>query len=537
MTEDEASSYPPIEPSTFDLIVVGTGVPGSILAAAASAAGKSVLHLDPNSFYGSHYASLTLDEFTSFLTSPSAPIANPNSQSGAQIEDVYIVAELSSRSLYSDVEIAVHDPEALGNGKKFILDLAGPRVLYRADSATDLVVKSGIEQYMEFRAVDGTMYIGCSDGKLAAVPDSREAVFKDRTMNLKEKNQLTRFFKLVQGHLSATGDDESARISQEDLERPFVEFLNNMKLPEKIKSIILYAISMEDYEQDNLGVDKGVLKTKDGIDRLVIYQKSVGRFNAPGAFLYPQYGQGELPQAFCRRAAVKGCIYVLRMPVHALLMDKTTNQYKGARLASGQMVFSSQIVLDPGYTFSSPTYSLPSNLQEKVARGICITRKSLNSDSSTFVVVYPPRSLHPEQMTSIRVLQVAGNLSVCPLNMFVVYFSFLCIDAGQGKRLQHTTMDTLSSILSNDDRDDNVPSTVGIGTSEPSILWSALYIQELFMGSFGSICSTSLPDGKLSYSDICDATVELFQKMYPGEEFFPETPSENSMDDDQAIEM
>lgn len=32
--------------------------------------------------------------------------------------------------------------------------------------------------------------------------------------------------------------------------------------------------------------------------------------NAPGAMIYPIYGQGELPQAFCRRAAVKGCIYV-----------------------------------------------------------------------------------------------------------------------------------------------------------------------------------------------------------------------------------
>lgn len=35
---------------------------------------------------------------------------------------------------------------------------------------------------------------------------------------------------------------------------------------------------MADYEQDNLDIDNRVLKTKDGIDRLVIYQKSVGRF-------------------------------------------------------------------------------------------------------------------------------------------------------------------------------------------------------------------------------------------------------------------
>lgn len=32
--------------------------------------------------------------------------------------------------------------------------------------------------------------------------------------------------------------------------------------------------------------------------------------DANGAFLYPMYGHGELSQAFCRRAAVKGCLQV-----------------------------------------------------------------------------------------------------------------------------------------------------------------------------------------------------------------------------------
>jgi GDP dissociation inhibitor len=32
--------------------------------------------------------------------------------------------------------------------------------------------------------------------------------------------------------------------------------------------------------------------------------------NAVGAFIYPMYGHGELPQAFCRCAAVKGALYV-----------------------------------------------------------------------------------------------------------------------------------------------------------------------------------------------------------------------------------
>ena len=32
--------------------------------------------------------------------------------------------------------------------------------------------------------------------------------------------------------------------------------------------------------------------------------------NAPGALIFPFHGHGELSQAFCRRAVVKGCLYV-----------------------------------------------------------------------------------------------------------------------------------------------------------------------------------------------------------------------------------
>lgn len=41
--------------------------------------------------------------------------------------------------------------------------------------------------------------------------------------------------------------------------------------------IILYAIAMADYDQENNRVCKDVLKTKDGLDRLILYHSSVGR--------------------------------------------------------------------------------------------------------------------------------------------------------------------------------------------------------------------------------------------------------------------
>lgn len=449
--------------------------------------------------------------------------------------------------MYSDLEITSHTAEPLEDSRKFNLDVAGPRVLFCADSSVDLMLKSGVSQYIEFKSVDSS-FMCDADGKLSTVPDSRASIFKDRELSLKEKNQLMRFFKLVQQHLASGGDgDENSRISEEDLESPFVDYLKKMQLPQKIKSIILYAIAMADYDQDSIDACKDVIKTKDGIDRLSLYHSSVGRFpNVLGAVIYPMYGQGELPQAFCRRAAVKGCLHVLRMPLSALLVEKSSGCYKGVRLASGQDIFSHKLVLDPSFVIPLPLASAPpsfllessgdigpENGKGKVARGIFITRHSLKADVSSFLAVYPPRALYPEQSTSIRVLQIGSNVAVCPSNMFVLCLSSLCDDADQGKKLLHASMNALFS-LHVSEKVESSSSVQSENTEEvkPSLLWSALYIQELSTGSFGTISSTPMPDGNLHFNDVINATVKLFHMMYPDEEFFPEEASSENLEDD-----
>ncbi|KAH7852554.1 hypothetical protein Vadar_026279 [Vaccinium darrowii] len=409
------------------------------------------------------------------------------------------------------------------------------------------MLKSGANQYVEFKKVDGTFVCG-GDGKLSSVPDSRSAIFKDSSLGLAEKNRLGSFFKLVEGHLKEVGSDGgSRRISEEDLERPFVEFLDKMRLPVKIKSIIIYAIAMADYDQDNLEGCKNVLKTREGINRLALYHSSVGRFhNALGALIYPIYGQGELSQAFCRRAAVKGCLYVLRMPVKALLMDKESGSCKGAKVASGQDLFSNEIVLGPSFMTPLPlANSLPDFLRAKledigqdvtgkVARAICITNSSLKTDVSTCLVVYPPQSLYPEQVTSIRVLQIGSSLVVCPSGMFVVYLSTLCDDAIHGKKSLHAAINTIFSVATSETPENSSYDKSEDGEVKPNLLWSALYIQELFMGSFDPFCFTPMPDGSLNYNDLLDSTKELFHKMFPQEEFFPETVF-SQLDDDSEL--
>lgn len=54
-------------PSEFDLVVVGTGFSESIIAAAASRVGKTVLHIDENDYYCGHWASFNLDSLLNHL--------------------------------------------------------------------------------------------------------------------------------------------------------------------------------------------------------------------------------------------------------------------------------------------------------------------------------------------------------------------------------------------------------------------------------------------------------------------------------------
>ncbi|KAL2348693.1 hypothetical protein Fmac_002693 [Flemingia macrophylla] len=539
---DSFASYPPIDPVNFDLIVLGTGLSESVIAAAASAVGKTVLHLDPNFFYGSHFASLSFHDLTSYLTSPYRP---PSAASG---DSDYVVVDLLHQSPYSDAEFASRDDESASflreNSRKFNIDLGGPKALLSADKAIDLLMKSGASQYMEFKGIDECFVYEVNEG-LANVPDSRGAIFRDKKLSLKEKNQLMRFFKLVLKHLD---DTQEEKISEEDLEIPFVSFLERMKLPPKIKSILLYAIAMVDYDQDNNEVCKDLLKTKDGIDCLAQYSSSVGRFpNAPGALLYPIYGEGELPQAFCRRAAVKGCIYVLRMPVISLLMEKVTGLYKGVRLASGQDLYSSQLILDPSFTVPSPpSLARKDFLSERlqllsqrdikgmVARGICITKSSIKPDVSNCSVVYPPRTLYPEQVTSIKALQIGSNLGVCPAGTFILYFSTLCNDANEGKKLLKAAMNALLT-LPVSGNSESVPSASD--DIKPIAIWSAFYIQKLITSKFEFISSAPTPDGNLNYNDLIDATEKLFGHMYPEEEFFPKATSpEDTKDEDEEEE-
>lgn len=130
----------------FNLIIIDTTLLEFIISTTASTVGKTILHLDPNSFYGSHFASLSLHNLTSLHSLPFAAATTTNS-------DDVIVIDLIHQPLCSDVEIVTYDECAFLN-KKFSIDLGGLRALFYVDKMINLLMKSGTAQYLEFKGND-----------------------------------------------------------------------------------------------------------------------------------------------------------------------------------------------------------------------------------------------------------------------------------------------------------------------------------------------------------------------------------------------
>ncbi|KAI3968073.1 hypothetical protein MKW92_019115, partial [Papaver armeniacum] len=221
-----------------------------------------------------------------------------------------------------------------------------------------------------------------------------------------------------------------------------------------------------------------------------------GFTNALGAMIYPTYGQGELPQAFCRCAAVKGALYVLRLTVIALLLSK--------EILSQHMVINFSVT-GPSPPFVPRAPNLPEECSESDDKGKVIEK----------VARYSKGFVCFEQVSSIRVLQLGSGLSFCPSKSLRAAMNFL-----------------VAPPLSENPQDTSCIQSVNVGDAKPTLLWKATFVQELEKASSGGgITSCPTPDGNLDYRKILESSEKLFHQICQ-EEFFPKTSASEKTEDD-----
>ncbi|ORY24379.1 GDP dissociation inhibitor-domain-containing protein [Naematelia encephala] len=263
-----------LEQDEYDVVVIGTGLAESIAAASLAKTGRSVLHLDPNEYYGSSQASLTLDELSSLASSSSA-------------------SHLSRFSHFSTSPLSA-DLEA--SRRQYALSLF-PSVLPSRGPLITTLIASDVSKYVSFRLLDSVSVWDNETGTVRRVPGSKEEVFKDTSVGLVDKRRLMKFL------MWAGGEFENDQILQGKESQPLSEFLQqSFSLPPALAISITYAIAHCSTVTD---------ATLPALQRTRRYLRSVGRYGS-GAFLIGQYGgAGEVAQGFCRACAVHGGTYVL----------------------------------------------------------------------------------------------------------------------------------------------------------------------------------------------------------------------------------
>lgn len=249
-----------MEEKAFDVLVLGTSLTNSIVAAALARAGKRVVHLDRSDCYGERGAT---HDGRGFVSAVGATMAG-----AAMLE---------------------------GELRKLALDQC-PKPLYSSGPLVALLVRSGVAKYLEFKCLQGARIHTPSGGWLR-VPASKADVFQSAALSLPDKRRLMQFLQLLQAPL-----DEEWRT------RAFREYLDAHHVSGSLRELVWFGIA------GGPAVD---VPTDEAMRSLQLYLSSVGRFGK-SAFLFPLYGCSEVAQAFCRLAAVHGCVYMLRAPVERI---------------------------------------------------------------------------------------------------------------------------------------------------------------------------------------------------------------------------
>ncbi|KAB0372396.1 hypothetical protein FD755_016188 [Muntiacus reevesi] len=171
--------------------------------------------------------------------------------------------------------------QIIKEGRRFNIDLVS-KLLYSRGLLIDLLIKSNVSRYAEFKNI--TRILAFREGRVKQVPCSRADVFNSKQLTMVEKRMLMKF-------LTFCMEYEEHPDEYKDFEEiTFSEYLKTQKLTPNLQYFVLHSIAMTSETGSS---------TIDGLKATKNFLHCLGRYgNTP--FLFPLYGQGELPQCFCR---------------------------------------------------------------------------------------------------------------------------------------------------------------------------------------------------------------------------------------------
>ncbi|GFQ65346.1 rab proteins geranylgeranyltransferase component A 2 [Trichonephila clavata] len=541
-------------PNSFDVIVVGTGMPECIVAAAAARVGKKVLHMDRNGYYGGDWASFSYDKFMEWVQE--MQIREPPSRTPIDLvaqlasfleeDENLILCPVRGKSIANVVhKCYIKDTpdtpvEAEGNNtENSTTDQSNPDETTK-NGASELTSGSdsteSAEKTNEANNGNKSADSGSSNLRTPAiqtvslqqqewttsafmenrrkfnidlapkimfwreqVPCSRADVFSTKNVTVVEKRMLMKFLNFCLKFEEQTDEYKGYE------DKPFIEFLRSKKLTSNVEHFVLHAIAMVDETCDTL---EGLKATQRFLD-------SLGR-NGKSPFVCTCYGSAELPQCFCRLCAVYEGMYYLKRKVDGILCDHD-NKCHGI-VSMGQRISCQYLVMESSYApFEFHAITSP----DRISRAILITDGSLypsEKQENTLLRLPPSAGVK----NPITVLEFSHKNYVCPEDLYLVYMSCRSWNLTAEEDFR-STVELLFS-------------TESMGTSEdkknqkPNLLWSVFFnqkdtsVMDLSTNVPTGVFLTSSPDVGLDYEHAMKQARDIFEAMCPGEEFLPRAP-------------
>ncbi|XP_052026883.1 rab proteins geranylgeranyltransferase component A 1 [Apodemus sylvaticus] len=602
-------------PSDFDVIVIGTGLPESIIAAACSRSGQRVLHVDSKSYYGGNWASFSFSGLLSWLkeyqeTNVTTDVVTENSMWQEQIlenEEAIVLSSkdqtiqhvevfcYASQDLHKDVEEAgalqknhasvtsahsteaaepaclptaeeslsmgsceifaeqsqcggpgsspeVNDAEAgeketqsdakssieessenlpkvqdnsetpkknritysqiIKEGRRFNIDLVS-KLLYSRGLLIDLLIKSNVSRYAEFKNI--TRILAFREGTVEQVPCSRADVFNSKQLTMVEKRMLMKFLTFCMEY-----EDHPDEYKEYE-ETTFSEYLKTQKLTPNLQYFVLHSIAM---------TSETTSYTVEGLKATKKFLQCLGRYgNTP--FLFPLYGQGELPQCFCRMCAVFGGIYCLRHSVQCLVVDKESRKCKAMIDQFGQRIISKHFIIEDSY-LSENTCSRVQYRQ--ISRAVLITDGSvLKTDSDQQISILTVPAEEPGSF-AVRVIELCSSTMTCMKGTYLVHLT--CMSSKTAREdLERVVQKLFTPYTEIEAENEQV--------EKPRILW-ALYFNMRDSSDISRDCYNDLPpnvyvcsgpDCGLGNDNAVKQAETLFQQICPNEDFCPAPPN------------
>ncbi|XP_030904158.2 rab proteins geranylgeranyltransferase component A 1 [Melopsittacus undulatus] len=598
-------------PSEFDVVVIGTGLPESIIAAACARSGQRVLHVDSKNYYGGNWASFSFSGLLSWikenqqntgisdecedwsklileneevisLSKKDKTIqhvedfcfgdqdsAENVEEAGALLKlpafgasDVDGVAQESEKectpmeNTLAEVEsqepekaagtepagtVEGSDPEittenessqstAVGEsapetgsapsessaqgpkkityaqivreGRRFNIDLVS-KLLYSRGLLIDLLIKSNVSRYAEFK--NATRILAFREGKVEQVPCSRADVFNSRQLTMVEKRMLMKF-------LTFCLDYEQHPEEYQDYENStFAQFLSTRKLTPSLQHFILHSIAM---------VSETECSTLEGLQATKKFLQCLGRYgNTP--FLFPLYGQGEIPQCFCRLCAVFGGIYCLRHSVQCLVVDKESGRCKAIVDHFGQRISANYFIVEDSYLSENTCTNV---CYRQISRAVLITDQSvLNTDAEQQVSILTVPS-EDVGKPAVCVIELCSSTMTCMKETYLVHLT--CPSTKTAREDLEPVVQKLFNLNAEKETENEE-------LEKPRVLWAVYFNmrdssgveKKSYSGLPSNVYVCSGPDSALGNDCAVKQAETIFHEMFPTEEFCPPAPN------------